>query len=427
MHPASWRLRTGLSIVTLVFALGHASCGEADLSDADLLDTNANSIDWEIVETLSDNDIIPGRYVVILKEAVITPARQFEPLGVARHEKEEFSRLAHSELRTEVAYTASRLGVSARRLDAVYTAALSGFSAALGDGEVARLREDPRVASVHPDRVVRLDAKVEAIGVNAAQTETCAISEAGGPGDGSAKDTWIWVVDSGIDLDHSDLNVVTNSTYARSFVGGSADDCNGHGTHVAGIAAAKNNSFGVVGVSAGAAVVPVRVFGCSGGSSTSTILSGIDHVARYDISGDVMNLSLGGYYGSNCSSNSPYRSSISSVANGGSRVSISAGNSSANAAYYQPACVGGTRIYTVASRTCSGSFSSFSNYGIPPIDWIAVGSSVYSTYKNGGYATLSGTSMSAPVVSGIAHYRTNAPQQCGSVSYGGQSYKNACR
>jgi subtilisin family serine protease len=107
------------------------------------------------------------------------------------------------------------------------------------------------------------------------------------------------------------LNIVTNTTYAKSFVGGTPNDCQGHGTHVAGTAAAKNNSFGVVGMSAGAWVVPVKVMNACGNTyQNSTLLAALNHIAAYDEPGDVINMSLGGYYGNGCSSYSMFKTVI---------------------------------------------------------------------------------------------------------------------
>ena len=298
---------------------------------------------------------------------------------------------------------------------------------------VKKLSKDPNIAAIEYDRVVELpEYEVEEVFANdasqkMAQQTPCGISRAGGTTNGSGKNAVIWVIDSGVDLDHPDLNVISNPTFARSFVGGTANDCNGHGTHVAGTAAAINNSIGVVGVSAGAWIVPVRVFGCSGGSSTSTILAGINHVGRFDRPGDVVNLSLGGFFGSGCSSNSSYRNALLSLSNSGTFVAVAAGNSSANAASYQPGCVNGNNIFTVASMTCNRGFSSFSNFNVNPIDVIATGSSVRSTYLNGGYATLSGTSMASPHVAGIIHARGGAPRTSGSVRSRGENYPVAVR
>jgi len=389
-----------------------------------------------IADEPSIDQEIPGKYIVTFTDDFLPSGRIGEPLFTDRAAKIAYSaRKSNEALARMSEFFRSNL-ISTEKVSHRYTAAISGFAAELTAEEVANLKANPDVYSVEPDREVFLqDFWVENIKTaeelanensNARQT-VCAITNAGGAANGGSRSTWIWVVDSGIDLDHPDLNVVTNTSYARSFVGGSANDCNGHGTHVAGIAGAISNSIGVTGLSAGAPVVPVRVFGCSGGSSSSTIIAGIDHVAANDIAGDVMNLSLGGFFGSNCASRSSYRSAIDRVANGGTRIAIAAGNSAANANNYQPACINRSNVYTVASMTCNKSFSSFSNFGVGPIDWIATGSSVLSTYLNGGYATLSGTSMACPVVAGILHQRNGAPRQCGTVVRNGVTYRIACR
>jgi subtilisin family serine protease len=252
------------------------------------------------------------------------------------------------------------------------------------------------------------------------QTTTCAISNAGGFQNGAGKFTWIWILDTGIDLDHPDLNVLTSSSIAKSFVPGqSADDGNGHGTHCAGIAAAKNNSFGVVGVSAGAPVVPVKVLSNSGSGQWSWLLSGLNHVAAWDIPNDVVNMSLGGWGGNNCANSNPsIRNAILNLGNAGVWVCIAAGNSNCNAAQAFPACINGNRVLTVGSMTCGQTCSSFSNFSSSVVDWVATGSNVYSTFRNGGYTTLSGTSMAAPVVAGICHARAAAPVSGGNISCG---------
>ncbi|MGB0521731.1 MAG: S8 family serine peptidase [Flammeovirgaceae bacterium] len=409
------------------------------LALAALLYSCSNVEEQELVE-LSDEPSkeqeIPGKYIVVFQDDYIASGRMSEPIFTDRAAKIAYTARKSGESLAKMESFLSTNKIGAEKVSHRYTSAIAGFAAELTDKEVERLKADPNVLSVEPDREVfmqefwveSVETAEEAAAKNVVARQTpCAVSNAGGVGNGSGSNTWVWVVDSGIDLDHPDLNVVTNTSYARSFVGGSANDCNGHGTHVAGIAGAISNSIGISGVSAGVPVVPIRVFGCSGGSSSSTIIAGIDHVAANDISGDVMNLSLGGFYGSGCSSGSAYRSAVNRVANGGTHVAIAAGNSSANANLYQPACLNGSRIYTVASMTCGQSFSSFSNFGVGPIDWIATGSSVYSTYLNGGYATLSGTSMASPVVAGILHQRNGAPRQCGTVTRSGVTYRVACR
>ncbi|SEB85622.1 Peptidase inhibitor I9 [Tenacibaculum sp. MAR_2009_124] len=397
--------------------------------------SSQDNLQSDITTAIDDKNIIPGQYIVVFKESKIASAAKQLGKSVFTDRKSKAAsvdRITETSIKQINAILADN-NVDRSKVLNYYTTKISGMAIKLSDAEFDKIAKDENVESIEFDRRVELP-KFEVENVTtlgdaqrAPQTTPCGINNAGGFANGASKNTWVWVIDSGIDLDHPDLNVVTSSTYAKSFVGGSANDCNGHGTHVAGTAAAKNNSVGVVGVSAGASVVPVRVFGCSGGSSTSTILAGINHVGRYDIAGDVANLSLGGYHGSGCSSSSSYRSALNALSNGGTYVSIAAGNSSANAALYDPACINGSRIYTVASMTCSRGFSSFSNYNMNPVDFIATGSSVYSTYLNGGYATLSGTSMAAPHVAGIMHARGSGPRSSGSVFNRGESYPIAVR
>lgn len=383
----------------------------------------------------NEGNIIPGQYIVVFKDSEIAPTSKvlaksaFTDRNTRAKSVQNISEVSISKMNTIL----NEHKLDQSRVVNYYTTEISGITIKLSDEEFQDFSKDANIEIIEHDRIIDIpEFEIEKTTANEsaqklAQSTPCGISNAGGSTNGSGKDEWIWIIDSGIDLDHPDLNVVTNATYARSFVGGSADDCNGHGTHVAGIAAAINNNIGVVGVSAGANVVPVRVFGCSGGSSTSTILAGINHVGTYAIPGDVTNLSLGGFFGTGCSSNSAYRSALLALSNSGTYVAIAAGNSSDDAASYDPACINGTNIYTVASMTCNGTFSSFSNYNMNPIDVIATGSSVNSTYLNGGYATLSGTSMASPHVAGIMHARGSGPGTSGSISFRGENYPIAVR
>ena len=393
---------------------------------------NNESVIDEVQPT--DETAIPGQYIVVFKDGAVTSGRSGEPEFTDRNLKTEYSsqKIAASEKEMQLFFDENN--ISSDRIETKFTSVFSGFVAKLSTAEVAALRNDPNVDFVEQDRMMTLDFEVEAVyaegeipaeatgGRAEAQTTTCAINNASGFANGAGKNTWIWIVDTGIDLNHPDLNVQTS--YSRSFADGSPDDSNGHGTHVAGIAAAVNNSTGVVGVSAGATVVAVDVLG-SGSAPTSTIIAGMDYVAANDISGDVVNMSLGPRNRTGCSGSSAYRSALERL-NNQSRVALAAGNSADDARFYDPACQNLSGVYTVASMTCSKGFSSFSNYGTP-VDWIATGSSVTSTYRGGGYATLSGTSMASPVVAGILHARNGAPRQCGTVSNRGRTYRIACR
>lgn len=377
---------------------------------------------------------INGQYIVVLKETVARPVVQHQRTNADRLQKEQLNRNTRTNNLSKVKEVTAKSNLKPTSILTEYADVVVGFCAKLSDAELRTLRTNPDVEGIYPDFEVKLVANSlseECIEEEAfaAQTTTCAITKAGGAADGSTKSTWIWILDTGIDLTHPDLNVQTNTTYAKSFIPGQTiNDGHGHGTHVAGIAAAKNNGFGVVGVSAGAKVVPVKVLANSGTGSFSGILSGLNHVAQYDIAGDVVNMSIGAYPTFNCENSNPtLRNAIRALGNAGTHVVMAAGNDSGNANLNMPGCINGTRIYTVGSITCTNACSSFSNWGTPSVDWVAVGSDVFSTYKGGVYTSMSGTSMAAPVVAGIIHARGGAPVSGGNVLCGGTNNKIAKR
>lgn len=273
--------------------------------------------------------------------------------------------------------------------------AARGFSAVIPDPIAAALRADPRVLIVERDGPVSLVRPIEVAarpgGGGGGQSTPWGITRVGGSGSGSGKTAWI--IDTGIDLDHPDLN--TSRSCHVAFNGSTPDDQNGHGTHVAGTIAAINNGIGVVGVAANAYVCAVRVLGPSGSGTWEQVINGVDYVAANGASGDVANMSLGGS-GSNSTLEQAVRDASAQV-----KFAISAGNSGADANGYTPARVNGANIYTVSAIGSNTCMPSWSNWGNPPVDYAAPGVGVLSTYKGGGTKSLSGTSMASPHVAGI--------------------------
>jgi hypothetical protein len=201
-----------------------------------------------------------------------------------------------------------------------------------------------------------------------------------------------WIIDSGIDLDHPDLNV--NVALSRYFVGSSPDDENGHGTHVAGTIAAIDNGIGVIGVAAGAEVVSLKVFSALESSSDAVILQAMDYAATNATMDDVVNMSLGGWP-TRAFDDATYALSLKT------RLVLSAGNDATDANFASPARVNGSNIYTVSAMDINDRLASFSNYGNAPIDFAAPGVNIASCDINGTYSFRNGTSMAAPHVAGL--------------------------
>ncbi|MCJ8166645.1 S8 family serine peptidase [Pontibacter sp. E15-1] len=214
-----------------------------------------------------------------------------------------------------------------------------------------------------------------------------------GFGDGTGKT--IWIIDSGIDTDHPDLNVDLNRCASFIYNMPSVEDGFGHGTNVAGIIAAKNNGSGMLGVASNATIVALRVFDDAGSGSISRAISAVNHASNYAKPGDVVNMSLGGGI-SNTLDNA-----VITAAGKGILFAIAAGNSALDCKDTSPARVDAAGVYTVSGMDVNNMLVSSSNFG-PAVDFSAPGANVTVTTIGGGTAGgYGGTSMAAPHVAGI--------------------------
>jgi hypothetical protein len=374
-------------------------------------------------------------YIVLVKENWASPVAG-TPVAMGhtdRAAKEIATRGARELNGFLVQGVARRNGITPR---AQYTNIAVGFVADLTYSAAQALSDDPAVEGVYPDEFMTFqeyDASLQTVDTSTLGSYFIdkAILFAGGPVVvPSNASRWIWIIDSGIDLDHPDLNVITNTTFARSFTTATPDDDYGHGSLVAGIAAAKHNTFGVSGVAAGAPVVPVKVgeegFLGGYGAQLSNVLLALDHVADFNLAGDVVNLSLGRSAPNECANQTTglgrqFRDAIQRLGFEHTWVVIGAGNDEncTGADTNLPACINGYKVYTVGAIGVSSdgettSCDSVTAWG-SSVDWSAIAGRT-STYKHGQYAFTTGTSMATPVIAAIAYLRDAAPVSAGGVT-----------
>ena len=343
------------------------------------------------VKTGVTSEIIPGKYIVVYNAEGIKKAARI----AAQSGKQAIAPENINQLTEQILLDAD---ITLRTPEQTYSSALKGVAIELTENEADKLALSSSVKGVYPDMMVNfglpeVTIKAKPAPQPVAQSTPWGIARIGGSADGTGKIAWI--IDTGIDMDHPDLTV--DQTRGKNFISLTAkpDDDNGHGTHCAGIVAARNNSLGVIGVAAGATVVPIKVLDRRGSGAYSGIIAGVDYVATNGKTGDAVNMSLGG------PAYQPLDDAIIALANKGLKVAIAAGNESQNANNVSPARVNGNNIYTISAMGTGDLWATYSNYANPPVDYCAPGSAIYSTYKGGGYATLSGTSMAAPHVCGL--------------------------
>ncbi|MDP2263048.1 MAG: S8 family peptidase [Hydrogenophaga sp.] len=275
-------------------------------------------------------------------------------------------------------------------LNHVYQHALKGFSAKLPAAAIEALRNNPAVLRIDQDAAIHLNAtqnsapwgldRIDQVDRPLSSTYDYTTTGAG---------VRAYVIDTGIRSSHVDFGGRVLSGYTAINDGRGTDDCNGHGTHVAGTVGG-----GTWGVAKAVQLVPVRVLDCTGAGSYSGVIAGIDWVAAQTHRPAVANLSLGG------PASATLDAAVAGAIGKGISMVVAAGNDNANACNYSPARA--PDAITVGATTSSDARASYSNFGTC-LDLFAPGSSVKSAWSTGDTATntLNGTSMAAPHAAGV--------------------------
>ncbi|WP_038045160.1 S8 family peptidase [Thermus caliditerrae] len=355
-------------------APGHVEVAEAPLYNADAA------------------NVVPDQYIVVFKKGMAKALLQslergtdgLAPLGLSNAEVQ---------------------------VQAVYTGALEGFAAVLSERALEVLRKDPRVEFIESDTYVQVSA-----------TQTGAtwgldrIDQRNLPLDGAYTYTYtgigvnVYVIDTGIRTTHQDFG--GRASVAYDALGGNGQDCNGHGTHVAGTIGGT-----LYGVAKGVRLYAVRVLDCNGSGTTSGVIAGVDWVRQNHVKPAVANMSLGG------AASSALDTAVKNAIASGVVFAVAAGNENQDACLSSPARV--AEAITVGATTNTDARASFSNYGTC-LDLFAPGQNITSAWYTSDTATntISGTSMATPHVAGVAtlylqQYPTATPAQVASAIING--------
>jgi hypothetical protein len=347
--------------------LAAASCGPG-MEEQDFETAEPKQEVAELAQMLRSSRAIKDEYIVVLKSDL-----------------KEVAQRGASSIAHEMA------SLHGGQVFHTYENALKGFAVRMPEARAQALRADHRVAYIEENQEVFAVATQSNAtwGIDRVDQNNLPLSGTY-TYNNTASNVHSYIVDTGVLLNHNEFTGRMGNGYDAVTSGGNANDCNGHGTHVAGTVGGTT-----YGIAKQTIIHPVRVLGCNGSGTNAGVIGGVDWVRANHIKPAVANMSLGG------GASQALDDAVNNAVAAGVVFAVAAGNDNSNACNYSPARA--ANAITVGSTTNTDARSSFSNYGTC-LDIFAPGSSITSAWHTSSTATntISGTSMASPHVAGGA-------------------------